>query len=375
MSGFLYFILALPLLVSSIFKSNTQLKFNRMTDRFQKYTNQDISNLSNERLQHLILGGREALKEPKVINSFSILYEDIMPVRFGGDILFNMLDKAITNAKSNKGMSTNSSPTTDFNENTSKTISSKKLNSDSRKVIKDVLVYFLEQRNQSISSSLLVGGLFSDIDQNKDNSLTLEEFSDWIASVPQTIITSETIGVINNTNSKFAIIDTVTANNDILPCPKALFQEIDTDGNGLLTLEEFEAWTSLCLSHDDGAGSSSDDSSLNTNTFSPEMRLEDIPLTVEKNKRHRERYLNMVRSFANWGDQLSSNGSYESNVSSGDSRNDRMNQVIDGCFAGAKIPGVVKALGILYEEYLPLRVAGDIVFSIVESKLSPNKWE
>lgn len=367
MSAYFYFILVLPLLVSSKFNSNTQLKFNRMTDRFQKYTNQDISNLSNERLQHLILGGREALKEPKVINSFSILYEDIMPVRFGGDILFNMLDKAITNAKNKKGMSTNSSPTIDYNENTSKTMSSNKLSSESRKIIKNVLVYFLEQRNQSMSSPLSVGGLFSDIDQNKDNSLTLEEFSDWIASVPQTVITSETIGVDISTNSEFAI---VAANNDTLPCPKILFQEVDTDGNGLLTREEFEAWTCLCLSHDDAAGSSSN-SSLNANTFSSEMRLEDIPLTTERNKRHRERYLYMVRSFANWGDQLSSNDSYESNASN-DSRNDRMTEVIDGCFAGAKIPGVVKALGILYEEYLPLRIAGDIVFNIVESKMSPK---
>ena len=82
--------------------SVVQLKFKRMVARFQTYTDQDIFNLENNRLQHLIIGGKESLIEPKVVNAFCVLYEDILPVRFGGDILFNMLDKAITNAKRKK---------------------------------------------------------------------------------------------------------------------------------------------------------------------------------------------------------------------------------------------------------------------------------
>lgn len=37
-----------------------------------------------------------------------------------------------------------------------------------------------------------------------------------------------------------------------------------------------------------------------------------------------------------------------------------------GCFAGAKNEGVVKALEILYIDYLPLRVAGDIIFKLMK---------
>lgn len=367
MIKFFHLFVTLPLLVTSKTPSNVQLNFNRMTNRFQKYSNQDISNLGNDRLQHLIMGGREALKEPKVVNSFSILYEDIMPVRFGGNILFNMLDKAITNANKKSQISINVTSKIDVYGNTGNAMSNKRLSSESKKVIKDVLVYFLEQQNQSVSSVSSFQGLFSDIDQNKDNNLTFEEFSDWIASVPQSITTSESIGVSDGTDSVTAAIYNDTVTTDMLPCPKVLFQEIDTDGNGLLTREEFEAWTSLCLSRSD-ADDTFDSSLIITNGISSEMRLEDMPLTSERNKQHRARYLHMVSSFATWGDKFSSSD-YQSSDGEGSS-NDRMTQVIEGCFAGAKISGVVKALGILYEEYLPLRIAGDIVFNLVESKMA-----
>ena len=51
-----------------------------MLDRFKTYSNEDIKELENDRLKHLVLGGRDALSEPKVIKSFAILYEDLLPV-------------------------------------------------------------------------------------------------------------------------------------------------------------------------------------------------------------------------------------------------------------------------------------------------------
>ena len=43
----------------------------------------------------------------------------------------------------------------------------------------------------------------------------------------------------------------------------------------------------------------------------------------------------------------------------------RSEKIALGCFAGAKHEGIVKALEILYIDYLPLRVAGDIIFKFV----------
>jgi len=40
-----------------------------------------------------------------------------------------------------------------------------------------------------------------------------------------------------------------------------------------------------------------------------------------------------------------------------------------GCFAGAKRQGVVDALEILYEDYIPLRIAGDMIFKLVETAM------
>mmetsp|Transcript_12442 Transcript_12442/g.17080 ORF Transcript_12442/g.17080 Transcript_12442/m.17080 type:complete len:107 (+) Transcript_12442:156-476(+) len=88
--------------------------------------------------------------------------------------------------------------------------------------------------------------------------------------------------------------------------------------------------------------------------------IHDLPAV---SKKYRERYLYMVQSFGQWGQKFHNDGG--ALYSSG-----RIGQVIKGCFEGAKNPGVVKALGILYEDYLPLRVAGDTIFKMVEARLS-----
>ena len=71
-----------------------------MVRRFQNYSDADIGSLASERLRLLLLGGREALlTEPAVVAAFEVLYEDVLPVRFGGDILFNLIDKAVVQAR------------------------------------------------------------------------------------------------------------------------------------------------------------------------------------------------------------------------------------------------------------------------------------
>lgn len=352
-------LLYLFLLKPSTRANNVQSNFKRMVTRFQTYSNQDISNLENARLQHLIMGGRESLLEPKVVNSFSVLYEDILPVRFGGDILFNMLDKAIVNVRYKKFGSNN-----DFSNEKNKLNTS--MSKESKRVVKNILQYLLIDSQQQNQTSYCCDSLFSDIDQNKDNSLSKEEFQSWILSVP---LSSAEISSIQKQQSS-------QMNSDIL------FQEIDTDNDGNISRQEFQSWTTLCLTSDETSASSVDCNinyaDMSATTFSYDSRLEDIPLTSESNKKYRDRYLHMVKCFALWGDKYNDN---QQNITTNTEKatfvttnsESRIELVVDGCFAGAKNPGVVKALGILYEDYFPLRVAGDIVFKLVEKTIAREK--
>ena len=40
--------------------------------------------------------------------------------------------------------------------------------------------------------------------------------------------------------------------------------------------------------------------------------------------------------------------------------------VLAGCFAGARVEGVVTALRIVYEDFSPLRMAGDLIFNLMK---------
>jgi hypothetical protein len=72
------------------------------------------------------------------------------------------------------------------------------------------------------------------------------------------------------------------------------------------------------------------------------------------------RFLRMVEAFSqasdNWKPRCTDNPS-------------NLDLVIIGCFAGAKNRGLVTALSILYEDYFPLRIAGDLIFKLVSNAL------
>jgi hypothetical protein len=194
-----------------------------MVERFSNYDETDILSLKNERLIHLIHGGQESLNDINVVTAFRILYEDLMPVRIGGDVLFNILESSIQKARG------------------------------SRENISDYDI----SRGQSIRSAA----------------------------------------------------------------------------------------------------------------------LEDIPVISGKEK-YRNRYMHMVTSFSCWSDRLLKNTDIYSNANRMestklvDANSDRIGMVLNGCLAGAKNSGVVKALGILYEDYLPIRMAGDVIFKLVEKKFA-----
>jgi len=76
----------------------------------------------------------------------------------------------------------------------------------------------------------------------------------------------------------------------------------------------------------------------------------------EKADRYSERFDAMCDEFDSWDGDESSRGA---------DSNPRMELVLDGCFAGSKNPPVVDALKILYIDFRPLRMAGDLIFKLM----------
>jgi len=83
----------------------------------------------------------------------------------------------------------------------------------------------------------------------------------------------------------------------------------------------------------------------------------------EKKKKYFERYNHMVETFKVWESHIFPTV----NTSNGDA-NDRMEDVLKGCFVGARNPQVVEALRIVYVDFQGLRIAGDLIFKLM-SKL------
>lgn len=238
--------------------SKVSLKFQSMVSRFEQYNDDDIQQLDNVRLKELVFGGRDALNEKKVLRAFEILYEDLLPVRFGGDILFNLLDKSIENSRKNFK---NLIPITILDDNSINRLPnySTKLK---KRIIKQVFAATTETPSECYASLL-----FPQIDNNSDGVISFQEFMGWVDSI------------------------VVTDEEEV----SGLFQEIDRNNDGSLSFEEFQFWTTGVRRVDEDC--TIDFSEVQTSSIS-----KDSPMTPMKTNKNRDRYLHMVDTFATFGD-------------------------------------------------------------------------
>lgn len=337
-------------------------RFDEMVDRFRTYTDADIDFLDNARMQDLLRGGLDALNEPKVLTAFSVLYEDILPVRFGGDILFNLLDKSILQARAVNARRTRAGKVqpikADLETQVVATFSSSnvpvvvKRNDEHHKVanisrLKMKVINQISKITERNPNECHTSYLFSAMDTDDDGGVSKEEFMRWVESV---LITDkeENDGLDIDWNEYSA----------------GLYSEIDGDSDGTLSFGELKLWTTGLLKNK--VHHVTDESNQPTDMFSVTT-----PLSVEIDKVGtakkqlnviQKRYLYMVEKFILWEGKWNS----DSRASTRPSRTDL---VIMGCFAGAKRQGVVDALEILYEDYIPLRIAGDMIFKLVETAM------
>lgn len=78
-----------------------------------------------------------------------------------------------------------------------------------------------------------------------------------------------------------------------------------------------------------------------------------------------KRYTNMLTTIQGWEATLAD--SWLKKDSSGQGR---MQAVLSGCIAGSRRPAVVEALRIVYCDFPPVRMAGDLIFSLMTKLMS-----
>lgn len=72
-------------------QSKAEQEFYSMMRRFSGFTPRDIASVSSYRYRALFEGVAAGATEPQVIKAFAVIYEDLLPVRVGGRIIFKRL--------------------------------------------------------------------------------------------------------------------------------------------------------------------------------------------------------------------------------------------------------------------------------------------
>lgn len=343
-------------------------RFDEMVDRFRTYTDADINSLDNARMQDLLRGGLDALNEPKVLTAFSVLYEDIVPVRFGGDILFNLLDKSILQARAMNARRTRAGKVQSIktevegSHHVVSTYSTSHVpvgvinsNDEHHKVanisrLKMKVINQISKITERNPNECHTSYLFSEMDSDDDGGVSREEFMHWVESV---LITDK------EENDGLDI--------DWEEHSAGLYSEIDGNSDGTLSFSELKLWTTGLLKTKvhhviDESNQPSDVFSVTTPLS---VEIDKVGIAKKQMNVVQKRYLYMVEKFILWEGKWSSDSSRASSMRSPS----RTDLVIMGCFAGAKRQGVVDALEILYEDYIPLRIAGDMIFKLVEAAM------
>ena len=325
-------------------------EFRNMMEHFANYSEADILSIADPRKRTLFEGIAASSYSRPVYRAFEILYEDLLPLRYAGRVIYNRLKEfMITSIQQRQEEMELILNTTGI----SKSIDIKSNNDDIQR-ISEIRLMFVTTASQL----------------NSDSYLTLDQLADT--------------GIITTTATEVLGFDTV---DEVL-------QRLDKSSTGRITfvnlllglweLSNEYCGLELCnpqvVLHNLLV-------ELNEQIHSsarPMMSTNDHLKLDENRQRHSLRYDEMVSSFIQWKNLLppapthTPTGDDEEGVNEGGSviataMESRRMEIVRGCFAGAELPKVVDALRVVYVDYAALRVAGDIIYKLTATILKNRR--
>jgi hypothetical protein len=294
-----------------------ELEFRDMLRYFASYSARDLHALREPRTRALFQGVAASANEPAVYRAFEVLYQDILPLRLAGRLIFGKLQGVMHHA-------------TEAREREVQAVIQK--TNLPYEDVEQVWYVFV-----SIATQL-----------NHDVYLTREQLSQsGLADIATRVL-------------GYAHVDDLLQNLQL--------SSDDDKNNEQVRFETLMVGLQRCV--DDVCGvERCDPTAL---LLHMTHQLETLPPgdTVEEHKSdvrkagYARKYDDMVAAFCSWRDRVPPASPGQPN---------RRMDVIRGCFVGAENEAVVSALKIVYVDYSALRVAGDLIFGIVSSFMNGQK--
>lgn len=301
--------------------SKAGIRFDAMLADFRRHTPADINLVPSLRFRGLLTGTSAAINDKKVTEAFRVLYEDLGPVRVAGDLMFSKLDRELDKTKATDAAG------------------------DVRALGRDD------------SCVVAARKIFDAVDADASGTVSSRELldSDLLRSLGQCVdCTCEKKGSCQSVATFMDEIDKTHPEGELH------FGEFLVAAHHLL----YEGDASISLFGGDAAADDLVDQLLSNDGGS---EVAEGKSKKDRADRYAKRFDGMCEEFDSWEDASSSDpDSGDSSVMSrAQERNPRLALVLEGCFAGAKQPPVVDALKILYMDFLPLRMAGDLIFKLM----------
>lgn len=278
--------------------------YNMMTE-FSQFTPIDIQSVNSPRYRALYEGVLAGANEPKVMSAFCIVFEDYLPIRLAGRMIYTHL----------------------------KSVMERSIRE--RKEIEQKLVDNIGIELHTIDNGRRIFSLaiMDDLDEG-DGKLSLQDLID--SGIVQMVV--ELL--------EFESFD-------------AFVEQIEKNEDGKITFESFMVGLQKCTSSNGSDEECEVICDLDEVLTEVVKRMEPIEKakkqesTTVREKKHSDQFDFMVKSFEQWEGLVSTSG------------DGRLIQVLDGCFSGAKNEKIVAALKTVYMDYSALRIGGDLVFKLM----------
>ena len=286
-------------------QSKASIKFDQMLSNFRQHSEADFNLVPSARYRGLLQGTSAAIADQEVITAFRVLYEDLGPIRVAGDLIFSKLEREVAKAKSSDGAAN---------------------------------VKALGRDDECV---LAARKIFDAVDADASGTVSKQELleSDLLRSLGQ--CAECTCGKEGSCQSVQRFMD-----------------EIDkTHPKGDLHFDEFLLASHQLLYQGDASVSLFGGDDCADELVDEILNGREGEIGKEKIDRYSKRFDDMCAEFDSWDSGDASSRAASSNP--------RLALVLDGCFAGSRNPPVVEALKILYIDFRPLRMAGDLIFKLM----------
>ena len=294
----------LPPIESTRQLTKLEIEFRDMLEHFTNYSERDLLSLRDPRMRTLFRGVAASAVEPAVYRAFEVLYEDLYPLRLAGRLVYKMLKDLMIQSQIER------------EEEVQLVVSKTGLDRDDVEATRLAFVSVAAELN---GDAFLTLSQLAKIEVLTDVAVNILNFD----SVEQLLQRLNEKNLQQPHHGKLYFVDMVIGLREcaeemcgLEACnPTAVMQDIMYD------LKEHPP-----SAHNDALD--------------------------EKRRRFSERYDEMLTAFQEWEDFIPEG-------------HGRRIDVVKGCFVGARNPPVVDALRIVYADFSPLRVAGDIIFKLV----------